>query len=89
MEKKVDTTIMGYIGTTTKIYSFNPSQPKAKLSLCILVPEPPCVCTFSRSLTNSQWPVYIFAQVASLAFREQMAQGLSYPVQVAVLLYLH
>ena len=83
MEERVDTTILGYIGTTRRIHSFSPSQPKARLSLRILVPEPACVSTFSRSLTNSQLPVYTFVQVASLAFREQMAQGFSYPVQVA------
>ena len=29
MERKMDTTIVGYIGTTLRIYSFIPSYPKA------------------------------------------------------------
>ena len=31
MEEKMETTIMGYIGTTMRIHSFIPSQPKVGL----------------------------------------------------------
>ena len=31
MEKNMETTIMGYIGTTIRIHSFIPSQPKVSL----------------------------------------------------------
>ena len=30
MEKNMETTIMGYIGTTIRIHSFIPSKPKAR-----------------------------------------------------------
>ena len=33
MEKRTETTIMGYIGITIRIHSFIPSQPKASWSL--------------------------------------------------------
>ena len=32
MEKRMETTIMGYIGTTVRIYSFIASSPKASLN---------------------------------------------------------
>ena len=31
MEKKMETTILGYIGTTSKAHSFIPSEPKVRL----------------------------------------------------------
>ena len=31
MEKKMESTIIGYIGTAIRIHSFNPSQPKVSL----------------------------------------------------------
>ena len=31
MEKNMEATIMGYIGTTIRIHSFIPSQPKVRL----------------------------------------------------------
>ena len=34
MEKKMETTMMGNIGTTTGIYSFIPSLPKVRVGLC-------------------------------------------------------
>ena len=33
MEKTMETTMMGYIGTTVRIHSFIPSQPKVRLTL--------------------------------------------------------
>ena len=40
MEKKAESTIMGYIGTTTRIHSFIPSSPKASARENSLNAEP-------------------------------------------------
>ena len=54
MEKKMETTMMGYVGTTIRIHSFFPSQPKVILAR-VFLHHPPLGTALARHRKPKRW----------------------------------